>query len=156
MFDNILEFAQPNPTHFNSQSSSLSKIDRILSTLPPSLSTKLRLPADVVSAPETLHYRKVSDHAPVFLCIGLRDPQAAFRCCLPKIWVTGPIFEERVNFLIGIVQLPIPADFRAVACHKDLHKRRRFLHSRFIELPRFLWKRESAAHPGKSYSSGLE
>ena len=102
--DDILEFVQPNPTHFNSQSSSLSKIDRILSTLPPSLSTKLRLQADVFSAPETLHYKKISDHALVFLRIELRDPRATFRCSLPKIWTTGPICEERVNYLIGLVQ----------------------------------------------------
>jgi len=104
MFDKFIEFAQPNPTHFNSQSFSLSKLDRILSTLPASLSTKLRLQADVFSAPESLHYRKISDHAPVLLCIGLRDPQKRFRCSLPKAWVSGPIFESRINFITDLVQ----------------------------------------------------
>ena len=86
MFDSVLEFAQPNPTHFNSQSFSLSKIDRILPTLPASLTTMLRLQADVFSAPESLHYRQISDHAPVILCIGTRDDRKKFNCALPKLW----------------------------------------------------------------------
>ena len=91
MFDNVLEFAQPNPTHFNSQSFSLSKTDRILSTLPTSLATELRLQADVFSARESLRDRKISDHARVFLSIGIRDDRKEFGCALPKLWVSGPI-----------------------------------------------------------------
>ena len=126
MFDNILEFAQPNPTHYNPQSSSLSKIDRILATMPPSLTTKLRLQADVYSAPETLHYRKISDHAPVFLCIGIRDPSSTYRCSLPKIWTSGSIYEQRVNYLIDIVQplsLPLLEQLPAIKACIIFHQR---------------------------------
>ena len=123
MFDSVLEFAQPNPTHFNSQSFSLSKIDRILSTLPASLATKLQLQADVFSAPESLHYRQISDHAPVILCIGARDSRRRFNCALPKLWVSGPVFSSRVSFLIDLVKplsLPTLQQFLAIkACIRE-------------------------------------
>ena len=48
--------------------------------------------------------RKIPDHAPVMLCISERSKSAGIKCSLPKLWVTGPIYESRIAFLIDRIK----------------------------------------------------
>ena len=122
--DNVLEFYQPNPTHFDKKSFSLSKLDRIFGTVVGSFAAKFIMRSDVATSPESLYYREISDHAPLILSISVRAKTAKQpRKTLPKHWTSGPVFQGRLNLLIAHIRpLELPISQQLTTIKSCIHE----------------------------------
>ena len=67
------EISQPFPTHFNSSGPSLRRLDRVWSSSPSHLLSKLHVHSEVISSPENLSAEGFSDHAPLALVFGKKQ-----------------------------------------------------------------------------------
>ena len=105
----LVELHQPLPTRFNIEALSVSRLDRAYTSLPGSLLVKLGVDAFLTHAPETLHYKGISDHSPLGLSFSPKHLVRTISKALPRHWCYGSVFNESLMQYIeytNLLQLP--------------------------------------------------
>ena len=102
---NWTELVQPLPTHFNPQGPTLKRLDRAWVDMPAHLITKIQVRSEVLTPPEILFARHVSDHAPVSFRFGVKSFHKNSVQPIPKFVVMHPLFQMHLMQFINYVKL---------------------------------------------------
>ena len=97
------ELEQPLPSRFSVSTLEARRIDRIYISTSKSLLLKCEVSCQVLVSPETLYYRYISDHSPVFLVMQYRKQQAHKELPIPKAWCEHPEFARVANVLCELI-----------------------------------------------------
>ena len=116
-----VEIVQPLPTHFDSGTSSCSRIDRAWVLGPSDMLIKMHIRSFVSGVPENYHGLGVSDHAPMLVCFG-RKPKFEASNSIPKFVCKHPNFKMHVDKCSEYIDVLSFSDHEQLAILKKCFK----------------------------------
>ena len=103
LFDALLEIDFPFPSHVNSTSLTLSRINRIFLGAPKSVIPMTKVEAGIVRDPTWYESSGLSDHAPIFvICSALHDKPRTQQKLKPE-WCRHPEYTRRLALLSACI-----------------------------------------------------
>ena len=94
VLDELIELEQSEPTHYLSMNGTMSKLDRIYTSLASWALASAAMSSDVCISPERLHGKKISDHAPVRFTISIGRPLPPDLRPIPQEIFLDPAFKR--------------------------------------------------------------
>ena len=103
LFDQLIEVDFPIPSHINSASLSLSRINRMFVSLPRSAVSLVKFSAGIRRDPAWYEAKRLSDHAPIFMHLSVFAPKPRQQLRLKPQWCKDPAFKQRLDALCAAV-----------------------------------------------------
>lgn len=114
----LVELHQPLPTRFNIETLTVTRLDRVYTSLPASLLIKLGVSVAIAHSPEGLHYERISDHAPLDITFAPKHLGGTLPSCLPKAWCSGHVFERSLAQYVQYINLDSMHPLERISVYK--------------------------------------